>query len=83
MRLEMDSQDANFQTIRHGSISCKANSLGSFTPFGRVARARVGFRCLSKRKILASSLLQKFSFSPPIVERDPCAYEEHYHDNRN
>jgi hypothetical protein len=77
------AKKSNFQAIRHGSSCCEANSLGSFTPSGRVATARVGFRFLSKRKILASRLLQKFSFSPPIVERDPCAYEEHYHDNRN
>ena len=74
---------SNSQAIRHGSSCREEISLGSFTAFGRVARARVGFRFLSKRKILASRLLQKFSFSPPVVERDPCAYEEHYHDHRN
>jgi hypothetical protein len=63
------------------SLLC--TSLGSFTPSSRVALARVGFRFLRKREILPSRLLQKFSFSPPVVKRDRCAYEEHHHDNRN
>jgi hypothetical protein len=60
-----------------------ALSLSSFTPSGRVALPRVGFCFLRKREILASRLLQKFSFSPPVVKRDHCADEENHHDNRN
>src|ERR1017187_9372570 len=58
-------------------------NLGSFTSSGRVALARIGFRLLRKREILSFRLLQNFSFSPPVVERDPCADEEHHPANRN
>src|ERR1700693_1604931 len=56
---------------------------GSFTPSGCVTLTRVGFCFLRKREILASRLRQKLSFPPPVVKRDPCAYEEHHHDNGN
>jgi hypothetical protein len=64
-------------------ISSQQLSLGNFTPSGGVALARIRFRFLRKREILSSRLLQKFSFSPSVVKRDRCAYEEHHHDNKN
>src|ERR1035438_2937638 len=73
------ADDAGDQSLR---IVLRIN-LGSFTSSGRVALARIGFRFLRKREILSFRLLQNFSFSPPVVERDPCADEEHHHDNRN
>ena len=64
-------------------------SLGSSAPSGRVAFVRIGFRFVRgfrfvcEREILSLCLLQKFSFSPSIVKRDPCAYEEQHHDDTN
>lgn len=49
----------------------------------RVALARIGFRFFRKREILASRLFRDLSSLPPVVKRDPCADEEHHHDNRN
>ena len=78
-----ESRPNPYNIARVQVINVCRTQLGSFTPSGRIAVARVGARLMGKREILASRLLQKVSFSPAVVKRHSSTYEEHHHDDRD
>ena len=79
-----DRRAAVAASDRSLKIVTQLSSLGGFAPSGRVTPARIGFRAVSKREILAPRLLPKASFSPPVIKRHASAYhQQHDHDNGN
>ena len=69
----IDFQTLAWQQLLPGERSVEsllAVRLRGFTPSGRVGLTRVRFCFLRKREILTARLLQKFSSSPPLEQRD-------------